>query len=108
MNIDNLKESTNLGKEVGVKEARKIRARKKGKHNALYGLGLFGLVGWSVVMPTLLGAGLGHWLDKRYASEPSWTLNLLIIGLVIGCLNAWFWIEKENKQMHKDLDDHDK
>lgn len=102
---DNQKGQMNLGKEVGAKEVRKLRARKKDKRSALYGFGLFGLVGWSVVVPTLLGAALGHWLDKNHPGGPSWTLNFLIIGLVIGCLNAWFWIQKENKEIHQDLED---
>ena len=25
---------------------------------------------------------------------------LLVIGLVIGCLNAWYWMAKEDKEMH--------
>ena len=31
-----------------------------------FGLGMMGLIGWSVVVPTLLGAALGIWLDKRH------------------------------------------
>ena len=108
MDIDDQNKQTKFGKEVASKETLKLRARKKGKRSPLYGLGLFGLVGWSVVMPTLLGAALGHWLDKNHPGGFSWTLNLLIIGLVIGCFNAWFWIQKENKEIHKDLEDNGK
>jgi ATP synthase protein I len=31
-----------------------------------FGLGMMGLIGWSVAIPTLLGAALGLWLDKRH------------------------------------------
>lgn len=105
---DRPKEETQLSQEVGAKEARKLRARKKGQRGVLYGLGMFGLVGWSVVVPTLVGAALGKWLDKDHPGGPSWTLNLLIVGLVIGCLNAWFWVQKENKEIHKDLENNGK
>jgi len=44
---------------------------------------------WSVVVPTLLGAALGIWLDNRHPGNHSWTLMLLVIGLAIGRLNAW-------------------
>ena len=64
------------------------------------GLGMMGLVGWSVVVPTLLGAVLGIWLDKHYPGVHSWTLALLIAGLAIGCLNAWHWVVKENREIH--------
>ncbi|PSR11663.1 MAG: F0F1 ATP synthase subunit [Bacteroidetes bacterium] len=102
---NNQPKQPNLGKQVGDREALKLRARKKGKRSPLYGLGLFGLVGWSVVVPTLVGAALGRWIDTHYPSTHAWTLNLLIIGLVTGCLNAWFWIQKENHEIDKDLAD---
>jgi ATP synthase protein I len=69
---------------------------------------MMGLVGWSVVVPTLLGAALGIWLDKRHPGPISWTLSLLLGGLVIGCLNAWHWVAKENQAMHdQPEDDHE-
>jgi ATP synthase protein I len=58
-----------------------------------------GLIGWSVAVPTLLGALLGLWLDHRHPSSHSWTLMLLVIGLVIGCANAWHWMDQQNKAM---------
>jgi ATP synthase protein I len=96
---------TDLEKEIAAKEGLKLRARRNSKRSPLYGLGLFGLVGWSVVVPTLIGAALGSWLDKNHPGSLSWTLNLLIIGLVIGCFNAWFWIQKENRGIDKELED---
>ena len=64
-----------------------------------FGSGMMGLVGWSVAIPTLLGAALGTWLDKRHSGPHSWTLMLLIIGLMIGCANARRWVSKEDKAM---------
>jgi ATP synthase protein I len=32
---------------------------------------------------------------------------LLVIGLAIGCLNAWHWVAKEDKAMHNDQEDSD-
>jgi ATP synthase protein I len=68
---------------------------------------MMGLVGWSVAIPTLLGAALGVWLDKRYPGSHSWTLTLLIIGLAIGCLNAWHWVAREDKAMRDEQEDGD-
>jgi len=83
---------------IGVKAARKIKARKS-TQGVWLGLGMMGLVGWSVVVPTLLGAALGIWLDKHHPGDRSWTLALLVAGLAMGCLNAWFWVAKEEKAM---------
>jgi len=30
---------------------------------------------------------------------------LLVIGLIIGCLNAWRWVASEYKEMQEDLDE---
>jgi ATP synthase protein I len=60
-----------------------------------------------VVVPTLLGAGLGIWLDHRYPNSHSWTLALLVAGLTLGCLNAWHWVVKEDRAIHDDSGDDD-
>jgi ATP synthase protein I len=83
---------------VSRRAERKLRARKKDKHTAWFGLGMFGLVGWSVAVPTLIGVALGVWMDGRWPGRPSWTLTFLIIGMALGCLNAWFWIKQESER----------
>jgi ATP synthase protein I len=92
--------------EIGAKVARKLKARKS-TQGAWFGFRMFGLVGWSVVVPTLIGAMLGRWLDENHPGKHSWTLTLLIIGLCLGCLNAWHWIVKEEKAMCVETEDDD-
>jgi ATP synthase protein I len=93
--------------QVGAKAARKLKARRNSTQGVWFGLGMMGLIGWSVVVPTLLGTALGLWLDKYYSVKHSWTLVLLVAGLVIGCLNAWHWIVKEDKTMQDEEEDDD-
>jgi ATP synthase protein I len=66
-----------------------------------------GLIGWSVVVPTLLGAAIGNWLDRRNPGSNSWTLALLVDVLVIGCFNAWLWVAKEDKAMSEEQENSD-
>lgn len=83
-------------RHVHASERRKQRARDRG--NGLIGwLGTSGLVGWSIALPTLAGAGLGMWLDRRYVQRFSWTLTLMFVGLVLGCALAWFWVRRESR-----------
>ncbi|MGD9948188.1 MAG: AtpZ/AtpI family protein [Desulfobulbus sp.] len=96
------KDRTPLSEEVGVKADRKLKARRNPTPGVWFGLGTMGLVGWSVVVPTLLGAGLGLWLDKYHAGKHAWTLALLVAGLIIGCFNAWHWVAKEEKAMREE------
>ena len=97
----NEKDQATFGREVGAKAARKLKARRDSTKGVWFGLGMMGIIGWSVVVPTLLGAALGLWLDRRHPGAYSWTLALLMAGLAIGCLNAWFWVAKENKAMRE-------
>ena len=107
MEPQDVKKPSKLSREVESQEGRKLRARRKGKHSIWSGIGMFGLVGWSVAVPTLLGAALGVWLDGHYPQRFSWTLTLLITGITIGCLNAWFWVDKESREIQKDLEEND-
>jgi len=94
--------------KVGEQAARKLRARRNVTKGIWFGLGTMGMIGWSVVVPTLLGAALGIWLDKHYSSSKhSWTLALLVAGLVLGCFNAWHWVDREDKAMRMDQQDDD-
>ena len=96
-----------LSREVGAKAARKLRAQRHVARTVWFGLGMMGLIGWSVAIPTLLGAALGLWLDQRYPGGRTWTLALLVVGLAIGCLNAWHWVSREDKAMREEQEDND-
>ncbi|MDO9565716.1 MAG: AtpZ/AtpI family protein [Candidatus Desulfaltia sp.] len=98
----NKKHQQSFSKTVGGKEVRKIKARHEKKSVVWFGLGMFGVLGWSVVIPTLLGIILGVWIDITWPSRYSWTLMLLIIGIILGCLNAWRWITSERKMIKED------
>jgi ATP synthase protein I len=87
-----------FGKTVDKKAARKIRARREGDRSIWSWLGMMGLVGWSVALPALAGVALGLWLDKRVGGETvSWTLTFLVLGVALGCLQAWYWVQKESR-----------
>ena len=99
-----MKNVSRLAEQVGAKAARKLKARRS-TQGVWFGLGMMGLIGWSVVVPTLLGAALGLWLDAHYPGKHGWTLALLVAGLTLGCLNAWLWVAKEHKAMQDEQED---
>ena len=103
--VNDEKEETEFGREVRAKASRKLHARRNPTPGIWSGFGMMGLIGWSVVVPTLLGAALGIWLDKRHSGEHSWTLARMIAGLAIGCLNAWLWVAKEDQAMREEDED---
>ena len=90
---------------IGSKAARKLKARRNTNPGVLFGLGMMGLIGWSIVVPTLLGAGIGLWLDRHYPGGHSWTLALLVAGLSLGCFNAWHWVDREAQTLDEEQND---
>lgn len=92
--------SDEISAEISRKAERKLKARQQQKRGVWFGLGMFGLVGWAVAIPTVLGIALGLWLDGKFPGKVSWTVTLLFIGVVLGCLNAWFWVRRESQHDH--------
>ncbi|AVZ29516.1 AtpZ/AtpI family protein [Nodularia spumigena] len=88
---------TDFQKQIRTKSARKLQARRRKDQSIWFNLGVIGLVGWSITIPTLIGIAIGIWIDTRWPSQYSWTLMMLFIGIVLGCLNAWFWVQQESR-----------
>lgn len=86
-----------FGDAVGRRARRRSWARRH-RESPWFGLGMFGLVGWSVMVPTLIGIAIGAWLDESVGGTVSWTLVGLGGGLALGCLLAWFWVREESRR----------
>ena len=92
---------------VSRKAQRMETHRRQRARNPWFGLGFFGLIGWSISVPTLLGIWAGSALDNRFSGLPSWTLTCLLLGLIVGCVNAAYWIKTENSRRNDtDLREH--
>lgn len=86
--------------EFRLKLHRQLKRRRKAerdKQRPFSGLSVFGVVGWSVAVPTLIGIAIGVWIDTNWPSQYSWTLMCLFAGVALGCLNAWVWIDMTNR-----------
>lgn len=105
MQPDDYKVPLELSKKVDEKARRKLKALYNDKRNVWFGLGMMGIVGWTIVVPTLLGAALGVWLDELYPESFSWTLTGLILGISTGCIIGWRWVNKEHKEINQDDDE---
>jgi len=81
--------------DEAVKKRRERRARwqREGERSLGQNLAMIGVLGWTIVTPTLIGIFVGRWLDREFGSAVFWTLGLLVLGLAIGCTLAW-------KRMH--------
>lgn len=88
--------------EVLRQVRRKQLAARQSPRSPLLGLGMFGVIGWSVALPTLAGIALGNWLDRRWPGTVSWTLTVMLFGLLIGCVLAWHWVSRERGEVNNE------
>jgi ATP synthase protein I len=88
--------------QVGASERRKLRSRRRRDRTLWIGVSTFGMIGWSVAVPTLLGAVLGLWLDRVWPAGFSWTVALILGGVVLGGLTAWHWVSRESRLIEEE------
>jgi len=84
-----------LGQAVKKRQERRDRWQREGERSLGQNLAMIGALGWTIVVPTLLGIFSGRWLDRTFQSGIFWTLGLLVAGLAAGCTFAW-------KRMHSE------
>lgn len=85
-------------KSVETKTRRMLKSNDQGKQSPWFGLGMFGLVGWSIALPTVAGVMIGTWIDNHWPSQASWKLTLMFLGVIIGFSMACYWMRKEFNQ----------
>lgn len=78
-----------LKRAVRKRQERRELWQREGERSLGQNLAMIGVLGWTIVMPTLLGIFAGRWLDRTFQSGIFWTLGLLIAGLAAGCAFAW-------------------
>lgn len=86
-----------LRRTVLRKTIRRERARRRRSESPWTWLGTFGLVGWTVVVPTLLGLAAGIFVDNRVDSAVSFTITFLVVGAAVGLAMAWHWVRRESE-----------
>ena len=96
------KASDGLSRKVETMEKRKIRARGAKDRTIWIGVGTFGVIGWSVAVPTIIGIVLGLWFDRLWPGGFSWTLAMILGGATLGCLSAWYWVSLEAKAIEEE------
>jgi ATP synthase protein I len=79
-----------LVRPVRRRQARRAFWERHGERPLAHNLAMIGVLGWLIVLPTLIGTFVGRWLDR--VLDPGavfWTLSLLFAGLCLGCWLAW-------------------
>jgi ATP synthase protein I len=74
--------------------SRRSKSEREGPPSFGRQLAQAGVLGWIIVLPTLLGALLGRWVDRSLATGIFWTAPMMLVGLAIGCHAGWRWIHQ--------------
>ena len=84
-----------LDRSIRLRRERLDQARREGERPIGKNLAMIGALGWLIVVPTLAGALLGHWIDEVFAGGGVfWAATLIFLGVVAGGALAW-------KRMHR-------
>lgn len=78
-----------LDEAVKAHRERRERWLRFGERSLGRNLAMIGVLGWTVMIPTLIGIFVGRWLDRSFDTGIFWTLGLLVLGLAIGCFLGW-------------------
>jgi ATP synthase protein I len=58
-------------------------------------LGQIGILGWTIVLPTLLCLFFGRWLDRIFGTGIFFAAPLLMVGAAFGFWSAWRWMHRQ-------------
>jgi ATP synthase protein I len=78
-----------------LRRGRRERWQREGERSIGQNLAMIGVLGWTIVTPTLIGIFVGRGLDRTFGSGIFWTLGLLVAGLALGCSLVWKRIHRE-------------
>ncbi|QSR86629.1 AtpZ/AtpI family protein [Candidatus Methylacidiphilum infernorum] len=82
--------------EKVLEDVSKIEEAKKFKPTLLSQTVFLGTLGVLFILPVVVGAYLGRWLDEKlpgYALH--WTISLIILGVILGALNVYIFIRNK-------------
>lgn len=77
------------------KQVRRMQKAKKDQPTLLAQSVFMGTLTLLFVLPVILGAYLGRWLDENAEGYSiHWTIGLILLGLVIGSFNAYLYFRE--------------
>ena len=74
-----------------IKKHSTVLSRFRRKGMLWHSIATFGVIGWMIALPTVIGAYLGKYLDAKTVGPEgiSWTITFILVGLGIGLYTVW-------------------
>lgn len=71
----------------------RMRKAERERGTLLAQTAFIGTLGLLFVLPVVVGAYLGSWLDSRLEGfAVHWTVSLIIVGVVVGGINVYLYV----------------
>ena len=71
------------------RDGSRLARRETGHRSFWQSLGVLGMVGWPIALGSVGGSLFGRYLDARFGTGIRYTLMLMTVGVLAGCLAAW-------------------
>lgn len=82
-------------KDTIVRQAQRMRRAERDRPTLLGQTVYVGTLGLLLVIPVVVGAYVGQWLDgltEGYSIR--WTMGMILLGLVIGAMNVYLLVRE--------------
>lgn len=88
------KENDKLKQRI-ERQARRMKKAENEQPTLIAQTIYIGTLGLLFVLPMVVGAYLGHWLDSQVTEySVRWTTSLIVVGVVIGGINVYLFIRE--------------
>lgn len=78
-----------------ARDSERLKRAERNRRSLLAQTVFLGSLSVLFVVPLVVGAYLGRWLDSQAEGYTvGWTINLIILGLALGVFNVYFFIRK--------------
>jgi ATP synthase protein I len=76
-------------------QASQIRKAERARSTLLANTIYLGTLGVIFVLPVIVGAYLGNWLDNRIKGYSfSWTVTLIVLGVFVGAIDVYLFVRE--------------
>ena len=77
------------------RDSKRLKEAERSRRSILVHTIFLGSLSVLFLVPLLVGAYLGSWIDSQGEGYTvRWTINLIILGIAVGVFNVYFFIRK--------------
>lgn len=77
------------------RQARRMARAERERDTLLSQTVFLGMLALLLVVPTILGAYLGNWIDGLFEGySVRWTVSFILLGIAVGIFNVWRFLKE--------------